>query len=117
MDLHPPRKEVMLWIFITLKNWSSSAGFEHANLGSNGKHDNHYTTKNKFLFNSIHYTIKMFMMAQKTFLVNSNEVFTVLDMQLQWTVLRHKITYVWEKTKGTKFILEKYPEDKDTGQH
>jgi hypothetical protein len=33
----PPR-EVMLRIFITLKNPSSSAGFEPANLGSSGKH-------------------------------------------------------------------------------
>jgi hypothetical protein len=34
-------KEVMLWIFITLKNPLSSARFEHANIGSSGKHDNH----------------------------------------------------------------------------
>jgi hypothetical protein len=35
----------MLCIFIALKNQSSSARFEHGNLGSNGKHDNHYTSK------------------------------------------------------------------------
>jgi hypothetical protein len=35
-----PPKEVVLWIFITLKNPSSLAGFEPAYLGSNGKHDN-----------------------------------------------------------------------------
>jgi hypothetical protein len=35
-----PPKEVMLWIFITLKNPSSLAGFEPQYLGSNGKHDN-----------------------------------------------------------------------------
>jgi hypothetical protein len=33
-----PPKEVVLRIFITLKNPSSSAGFEPANLGSSGKH-------------------------------------------------------------------------------
>jgi hypothetical protein len=32
--------------FITLKNPSLSAGLQPANLGSNGKHDNHYTTEN-----------------------------------------------------------------------
>jgi hypothetical protein len=37
-------KEVMLQIVITLKNPSSLVRFEHANLGSGGKHDNHYTT-------------------------------------------------------------------------
>jgi hypothetical protein len=31
--------------FIAFKNPSSSAGFEPANLGSNGKHDNHYTAE------------------------------------------------------------------------
>jgi hypothetical protein len=40
--------EVMLRIFITLKNPSLSAGFEPVNLESNGKHNNHYTTKNNF---------------------------------------------------------------------
>jgi hypothetical protein len=35
-----PPKEVVLRIFITLKNPSSSAGFEPANLGSSGKHPN-----------------------------------------------------------------------------
>jgi hypothetical protein len=33
-----PPKEVVLRIFIILKNLSSSAGFEPANLGSSGKH-------------------------------------------------------------------------------
>jgi hypothetical protein len=32
--------------FIALKNSSFSAGFEPANFGSSGKHDNHYTTEN-----------------------------------------------------------------------
>jgi hypothetical protein len=36
-----PPKEVMLRIFIALKNPHSSAAFELVNLGSNGKHDNH----------------------------------------------------------------------------
>jgi hypothetical protein len=35
----------VLQILITLKNPSPSAGFEPSNLGSNGKHDKHYTTK------------------------------------------------------------------------
>jgi hypothetical protein len=36
-----PSKEVVLRIFITLKNPSSSAGFEPANLGSSGQARNH----------------------------------------------------------------------------
>jgi hypothetical protein len=32
--------------FIAIKNPSSSAGFQPANLGSNCKHNNHYTTEN-----------------------------------------------------------------------
>jgi hypothetical protein len=36
-----PPKEFVLRIFIALKHPSSSAGFEIANLGLNGKHDNH----------------------------------------------------------------------------
>jgi hypothetical protein len=40
---------VELRIFITLKNPSSSAGFEPTNRGSNGKHDDHYTTENNTL--------------------------------------------------------------------
>jgi hypothetical protein len=40
-----PPKEVVLWMYMTPKNQSLSAGFEPANLGSNGKHDNHYTTE------------------------------------------------------------------------
>jgi hypothetical protein len=39
-------KEVVLRIFIALKNPSVLAGFKHINLRSNGKHDIHYTTKN-----------------------------------------------------------------------
>jgi hypothetical protein len=39
-------KEVMLLIFIPLKNPSLSAGFEAANLGSSGKQDEHYSTEN-----------------------------------------------------------------------
>jgi hypothetical protein len=38
--------DVMLRIFMALENPPSSAGFEPANLGSNGKHDNRYTTEN-----------------------------------------------------------------------
>jgi hypothetical protein len=34
-------KGIVLWIFITLKTPSFSAGFELTNLGSNGKQDNH----------------------------------------------------------------------------
>jgi hypothetical protein len=44
--LSPLPKEVVLRIFIALQNQPSSAGFEPANLGSNGKHDNHLTTEN-----------------------------------------------------------------------
>jgi hypothetical protein len=40
-----PLKEGVLRIFIVLKNLSPSAGFEHAILGSNGKHANLYTTE------------------------------------------------------------------------
>jgi hypothetical protein len=36
-----PPKEVVLRILIAIKNPSSSTGFEHAYLGSNGKHGNH----------------------------------------------------------------------------
>jgi hypothetical protein len=35
-----PRKDGVLRIFIVLKNASSLAGFEPANLGSSGKHYN-----------------------------------------------------------------------------
>jgi hypothetical protein len=51
--LYFPPKEDMLQTFITLKNPSPRAGFKLANLGSKGKHDNHYTTKND------KYTIKV----------------------------------------------------------
>jgi hypothetical protein len=36
-----PPKEVVLRILVAVKTPSSSAGFEPANLGLNGKHDNH----------------------------------------------------------------------------
>jgi hypothetical protein len=36
-----PTKEVVLRIFITLKNPSPSVGIEPANLGSSGEHANH----------------------------------------------------------------------------
>jgi hypothetical protein len=36
----PRPKEVMIWIFIALKNLSSLAWFEPVNLGTNGKYDN-----------------------------------------------------------------------------
>jgi hypothetical protein len=39
-----PPKEGVLQILSPLKNPSSSAAFEPANLGSSGKHSNHYTT-------------------------------------------------------------------------
>jgi hypothetical protein len=38
-------KEVVLRIFITIKNPSSSAGFEPANIDSSSKHANHWTAK------------------------------------------------------------------------
>jgi hypothetical protein len=37
--------EGVLQIFIALKTYNVSAGFEPANLGSNGKHTDHYTTE------------------------------------------------------------------------
>jgi hypothetical protein len=40
-DFTSPPKEVVLRIFIALKNPSPSAGFEPANLGSSGKHANY----------------------------------------------------------------------------
>jgi hypothetical protein len=40
-----PRKEVVLRIFIVLKNPSPSARFEPANLRSHGEHANYYTTE------------------------------------------------------------------------
>jgi hypothetical protein len=40
-----PPKEVVLWIFIALKNPSFSAGFEPTNLRFHGKQDNHSTTE------------------------------------------------------------------------
>jgi hypothetical protein len=41
-----PLREVLLWLSKALKNSSLSTGFEPMILGSNGKHDNHYTTEN-----------------------------------------------------------------------
>jgi hypothetical protein len=41
-----PQKEDMLGISIALRDPSSSAGFEPAKLGSNGKHDHQYTIEN-----------------------------------------------------------------------
>jgi hypothetical protein len=41
LRLYFPPKEVVLRIFIAVKSPSSSAGFEPANLGASGKHDNH----------------------------------------------------------------------------
>jgi hypothetical protein len=38
-----PPKEVVLRIFMALKNPFLTARFETANLGSDNKHDNHYT--------------------------------------------------------------------------
>jgi hypothetical protein len=43
-----PSEEIMLQIFITFKTHLSSARFEPANLGFNGKHDNHQTTDGNF---------------------------------------------------------------------
>jgi hypothetical protein len=40
-----PPKEVVLRIFITLKNPSTSAGIEPANLGSSSEHANHSSTE------------------------------------------------------------------------
>jgi hypothetical protein len=44
--LYFPSEESSAMDFIALKIPSLSAGFEHAILGSSGKHDNHYTTEN-----------------------------------------------------------------------
>jgi hypothetical protein len=41
-----PLKEIVLRIFITLKSPSFLARFKPVNLGSSGKHNNHYTTEN-----------------------------------------------------------------------
>jgi hypothetical protein len=43
-DFTSPPKEGLPRIFIALKNPSSFAGFEAANLGSNSKHANYYST-------------------------------------------------------------------------
>jgi hypothetical protein len=43
----PPEEDVQR-IFIALKIPSLSAGSEHANLGSNGKHDKYYTADDDF---------------------------------------------------------------------
>jgi hypothetical protein len=39
-------KEVLLRIFVVVKNPSLSSGFEPASLVSSGRHDNHYTAEN-----------------------------------------------------------------------
>jgi hypothetical protein len=44
-----PPKEIVLRIFIALKNPSPSSGFEPATLGSSGKHADHYTTGGDYL--------------------------------------------------------------------
>jgi hypothetical protein len=44
-QLYFPPKEVVLLIFITHNNPSPSAGLEPVTFGSNGKHNNHYTTE------------------------------------------------------------------------
>jgi hypothetical protein len=44
--LYFPSEEVVLRTFIVHKNTSLSSGFEPANPGSNGKHNNHQTTEN-----------------------------------------------------------------------
>jgi hypothetical protein len=41
-------KEGVLLIFIANENPSPLVSFEPANLGSNGEHDNHYTTEDDF---------------------------------------------------------------------
>jgi hypothetical protein len=45
-----PPKKVVLLIFIALKKPSPSAGFEPANLVSNGERDKHYTTESDILY-------------------------------------------------------------------
>jgi hypothetical protein len=45
---YPPR-EIVLLIFIALKNLSPSAGFKPANLGSNGKNVNHFITDDEII--------------------------------------------------------------------
>jgi hypothetical protein len=52
-----PPKEVELQIFIAIKNQSSSAGYKPANVGSNGKCDNHYTTDATILISSLIQTV------------------------------------------------------------
>jgi hypothetical protein len=49
MSLLPLRRKPVR-IFIALKNLSSSAGFEPAKLGSNGKYDNHQITEKDLTF-------------------------------------------------------------------
>jgi hypothetical protein len=39
----------VLWIFITFENPLLSARFDPANLGSIGKHDNHYITETDYI--------------------------------------------------------------------
>jgi hypothetical protein len=48
----------VLRIFIAFKNPFPSAGFERANLGSNDKHANHYTTEVTNVGFTVHQTDK-----------------------------------------------------------
>jgi hypothetical protein len=69
---HP--KEIKLGKFI-LKNPSSSAGFEPANLGFSDKHDNHWTTEDDsmpFHLMSVYFGIK-FAHVLGHFIINSSE--------------------------------------------
>jgi hypothetical protein len=47
-DFTSPPKEVVLRIFITLKNPSTSVGIEPVNFGSSGEHANHLSTEGDF---------------------------------------------------------------------
>jgi hypothetical protein len=58
--LPPTPKEIKLQIFIALKNPLLTARFEPANLGSSGKHDNHYTIENDFQVMTHHQEILLF---------------------------------------------------------
>jgi hypothetical protein len=112
-----PLKKVMLWIFITLKNWSLLAGFEPANLGSNGKHDNHYTTENgtdlvtwvnmstsitKHNLIFLHIS-KHFQIAVECLLNHCPSIFTPVTMEV-WTVFI--IFYIGRFKKCRHFYFE-----------
>jgi hypothetical protein len=53
--------EVVLRIFITLKNPSLSKEFETAKLWSNSKHDKHYITENDYSKREIGGTMNIFI--------------------------------------------------------